>query len=139
MARATRSGLEAGLLLHGSDMDESINPIEAGLGRFVHFDGDFCGAEAVRKAASAGTERKLVGFRTEGRGAVPRAHADILSDEGIIGAVTSGGYSPSLGANIGLGYLPREATEPGTPIAVDVRGRQIPAQIVALPFYKRSR
>ncbi len=131
--------LEAGLLLHGSDMDESVNPIEAGLGRFVHFDGDFCGAEAVRKAASGGAERKLVGFRTEGRGAVPRAHAEILSEETVIGHVTSGGYSPSLGANVGLGYLPREATEPGTPIAVDVRGRQIPAQIVALPFYKRSR
>ena len=131
--------LEAALLLHGSDMDETVNPIEAGLERFVRLERDFCGADAVRAAAENGTPRRLAGFRTAERGPAPRAHHRILIDGADVGEVTSGSYSPYLDTNIGLGYLPREASEPGTPIAVDVRGRQIPAQIVALPFYKRSR
>ncbi len=131
--------LEAALLLHGSDMDETVNPIEAGLERFVRLERDFCGADAVRAAAENGTTRVLAGFRTAERGPAPRAHHRILIDGSDVGEVTSGSYSPYLDTNIGLGYLPREASEPGTPIAVDVRGRQIPAQIVALPFYKRSR
>ncbi len=131
--------LEAALLLHGSDMDETVNPIEAGLERFVRLERDFCGADAVRAAAENGTTRVLAGFRTAERGPAPRAHHRILVEGADAGEVTSGSYSPYLDTNIGLGYLPREASEPGTPIAVDVRGRQIPAQIVALPFYKRSR
>ena len=131
--------LEAALLLHGSDMDETVNPIEAGLARFVRLERDFCGADAVRAAAENGTPRVLAGFRTAERGPSPRAHHRILVEGSDVGEVTSGSYSPYLDTNIGLGYLPREASEPGTPISVDVRGRQIPAQIVALPFYKRSR
>ena len=131
--------LEAALLLHGSDMDESVNPVEAGLGRFVRLERDFCGADAVRAAAENGTPRALAGFRTAERGPAPRAHHRILIEGAEVGEVTSGSYSPYLDTNIGLGYLPREAVEPGTPISVDVRGRLIPAQITPLPFYKRSR
>ena len=131
--------LEAALLLHGSDMDETVNPIEAGLARFVRLERDFCGADAVRAAAENGAARVLAGFRTAERGPAPRAHHRILVEGADVGEVTSGSYSPYLDTNIGLGYLPKEASEPGTPISVDVRGRQIPAQIVALPFYKRSR
>ncbi len=131
--------LEAALLLHGSDMDETVNPIEAGLQRFVRLERDFCGADAVRADAENGTTRVLAGFRTAERGPAPRAHHRILIEGSDVGEVTSGSYSPYLDTNIGLGYLPREASEPGTSISVDVRGRQIPAQIVALPFYKRSR
>ncbi len=131
--------LEAGLLLHGSDMDESVNPLEAGLERFVHLGGDFCGAGAVRAAASTGVERKLVGFRTEGRGSVPRAHAEILSEEVVIGHVTSGGYSPSLSANVGLGYVPASFTTPETQLRIDVRGRPVAASVAPLPFYARPR
>lgn len=131
--------LEAALLLHGADMDETVNPIEAGLARFVRLERDFCGANAVRAAAERGTERVLAGFRTAERGPAPRAHHPILIEGAAEGVVTSGSYSPHLDTNIGLGYLPREASEPGTPIVVDVRGRHVPAQIVALPFYERSR
>lgn len=131
--------LEAGLLLHGADMDESVNPVEAGLERFVHFDGDFCGAEAVRAAAETGPGRRLIGFRTGGRGAVPRAHAGILSGGAVIGQVTSGGYSPSLDTNIGLGYVPGSLAAPGTTLQLDVRGRPVAATAVPLPFYSKPR
>ena len=131
--------LEAALLLHGSDMDETVNPVEAGLERFVRLERDFCGADAVRAAAENGTPRVLAGFRTDERGPAPRAHHRILIGGADAGEVTSGSYSPYLDINIGLGYLPIEASEPGTRIAVDVRGRQVPAQIAALPFYKRPR
>ena len=131
--------LEAGLLLHGSDMDDSVNPVEAGLERFTHLEGDFCGADAVRRAASEGTPRALIGFRTDGRGAVPRAHSDILDDVEVVGTVTSGGYAPSLDTNVGLGYVPRRLATVGTPLRLDVRGRTVPASVVRLPFYARPR
>ena len=131
--------LEAGLLLHGADMDESINLVEAGLERFTRLEGDFCGADAVRRAASEGTSRALIGFRTEGRGTVPRAHSDILDDAGAIGAVTSGGYAPSLDTNVGLGYVPRSFAAVGARLLIDVRGRTVPASVVQLPFYARPR
>ncbi len=133
--------LEAGLLLHGSDMDEGVNPVEAGLERFVNLEGEFCGGEAVREAALRGTGRRLAGFRTEGRGPSPRAHAEILGaeGEGVIGLVTSGGYSPSLDTNVGLGYVPLSYAAAGTALHIDVRGRRIPAWVVPLPFYSRPR
>ena len=131
--------LEAGLLLHGADMDASVNPVEAGLGRFVRADGDFCGAAAVRAAAEAGPERLLVGFRTAGRGALPRAHADIRADGAVVGRVTSGGYAPSLDTAVGLGYVPRRLGTPGTILEIDVRGRAVAAAVVPLPFYARPR
>ena len=132
--------LEAGLLLHGNDMDSTINPVEAGLERFVAWDaGDFCGADAVRLARDHGTERKLIGFRTPKRGPVPRQHAVIMDGEQRVGEVTSGGFSPSLDTNIGLGYVRRELAVPGRRLQVDVRGRSIGIETVPLPFYVRPR
>ena len=131
--------LEAGLLLHGADMDETVNPIEAGLRRFVRLDRDFCGAEALRSAVERGVERTLAAFRAAERGPSPRPHYAILSGGERVGEVTSGGYSPTLNANIGLGYVPTPLAEPGTPLTVDVRGREIPVQTTALPFYVRGK
>ena len=131
--------LEAGLLLHGADMSESVNPIEAGLRRFVHFGRDFCGADALRAADEQGVARKIAGFRARERGPAPRAHYAILSGGERVGEVASGGYSPALDANIGLGYVPSALAEPGTPLTVDVRGREIPVETTALPFYRRAR
>ena len=132
--------LEAGLLLHGSDMDASVNPIEAGLGRFVALDaGTFCGAEAVRAAAVKGPPRMMTGFRTTERGLVPRSHATILADGAVVGQVSSGGFSPVLDTNIGLGYLPTRLASPGTRLQVDVRGRLVDIETVPLPFYARPR
>ncbi|MCE2470077.1 MAG: glycine cleavage system aminomethyltransferase GcvT [Dehalococcoidia bacterium] len=131
--------LEAGLLLHGSDMDESVNPVEAGLERFVNLGSDFCGAEVVRRAAEEGAERRLTGFKTRQRGAVPRPHSPLVAGGERVGEVTSGGYSPTLDTTIGLGYLPARFGAPGAPIQVDVRGKVIEAETVPLPFYTRSR
>ena len=132
--------LEAGLALHGNDIDETTNPFEAGLERFVALDaGDFCGAEALRSVSAAGTARRLVGFRTQTRSAVPRQHAPILSGAKPIGEVTSGGFSPSLDTNIGLGYVPARFADPGRQLHVDVRGRTVGIETVPLPFYARPR
>ena len=132
--------LEAGLLLHGSDMDSETNPIEAGLGRFVALDkGDFCGAGPVRAAAREGTERRLVAFEMTDRGALPRSHSPLLADGAVVGQVSSGGYAPTLDINIGLGYVPAGLASPQQRLQVDVRGNLLDAVVVTLPFYSRPR
>ena len=129
--------LEAGLLLHGNDMDASVNPYEAGLDRFVEPDRDgYAAGPALRRIRDAGVSRKIVGFKMTARG-IPRAGHDILDGEGEgrIGRVTSGGPSPTLDLNIGMGYVPIAHSEVGTRIAIDARGRKVEAEVVALPFY----
>ena len=129
--------LEAGLLLHGNDMDTSVNPYEAGLDRFVEPDRDgYAAGPALRRIRDEGVSRKIVGFKMTGRG-IPRAGHDILDGDGErwIGRVTSGGPSPTLDLNIGMGYVPIAHSEVGTRIAIDARGRKVEAEVVALPFY----
>ena len=135
--------LEAGLLLHGNDMDTSVNPYEADLGRFVNPDREgYAAGAALRRIRDDGAARKIAGFRMLGRG-IARAGYDILDTEenggGCIGRVTSGGPSPSLDTNIGLGYVPVARAEPGARVAIEIRGRPVEAELTALPFYKRSR
>ena len=131
--------LEAGLLLHGSDMDSEVTPLEAGLDRFVAWDsGDFVGLEALRQARSSGLSRTLIGFRLLHRG-VPRHGNAILEGESVVGSVTSGTHSPTLDMGIGLGYVALGASNPGTLLTVDIRGRHVDAEVTALPFYSRRR
>ena len=131
--------LEAGLLLHGSDMDSTITPLEAGLERFVTWDqGDFLGLPALKDSKSRGLYRTLVGFRLLEKG-VPRHGHTILNGQGPIGSVTSGTYSPTLDMGIGLGYVALEFSDPGTRIAIDIRGRRAEAEVVTIPFYSRKR
>ena len=131
--------LEASLLLHGSDMDTSTNPLEAGLERFVNLDkGEFVGSEALRPAKAQGVQKKLVGFALVGRG-IPRSGYAILTDGQQVGAVTSGGYSPTLDKSIGLGYVAVGYAQPGTRLLIDIRGRGVEAEVVPLPFYSRKR
>ena len=127
--------LEAGLLLHGNDMDTSVNPFEAGLGRFVEPDREeYVAGKALRRIRDEGISRKLVGFSMEGRG-IARHGYRILDDGNAIGEVSSGGPSPTLDLNIGMGYVPIEYSEPGTRIEVEIRGRPVEAQVTDLPFY----
>ena len=130
--------LEAGLLLHGSDMDASVNPLEAGLDRFVYMDKEAIYSAALQRSLEEGLKRKLVGISMVGRG-VPRHGYRILSDGSAVGEVTSGGYSPSLDSYIGLGYVPTDMASPGARLDVDVRGRVVEAKVVDLPFYSRRR
>ncbi|MDP6550445.1 MAG: glycine cleavage T C-terminal barrel domain-containing protein, partial [Dehalococcoidia bacterium] len=130
--------LEAGLLLHGNEIDENTTPIEAGLERFVRFDKEYVGAGVLRRQQAAGVERKLVGLRLPGRSA-PRPEYPILDKGREIGRITSGSYSPTLGTSIAMGYvLVRHAT-PGQGVDLDIRGRLARAEVVLLPFYTRSR
>ena len=131
--------LEAGLLLHGSDMDETVNPVEAGLERFVAMTTDFCGKEVVKNALEKGSHRHLVGFRTVQRGTIPRSHAPILIETSLIGEVASGAFSPTLDMNIGLGYVPNRFAVPGTALKIEVRGKLLDAIVVPIPFYSRRR
>ena len=131
--------LEAGLLLHGNDMDVSTNPYEAGLDRFVDPDRDgYVAGEALRRIRDDGTARRIVGFRMVGRG-IARHDQAILDGAARIGTVTSGSHSPTLDTNIGLGYVPTGYSAAGTRFHVDVRGRMVEAEVTALPFYSRKR
>ena len=131
--------LEAGLLLHGSDMDTSVTPVEAGLERFVAAKTAFCGSDTIQRQLSNGPPRRLIGFQTVEKGAIPRAHSPLLAEGAVVGQVSSGGYSPTLDRNIGLGYVPVRFTSPGVNIQIDIRGKLVDAVTVALPFYSRPR
>ena len=131
--------LEAGLLLHGNDMDASVNPYEAGLARFVDPDREgYAAGEALRRVRDRGPARELVGFRMRSR-RIPR-HGYPITDCGRqIGEVTSGGYSPTLDTSVGLGYVPTGRSPVGARLSIDLRGRSEDADVVALPFYSRRR
>jgi aminomethyltransferase len=132
--------LEARLALYGNDIDETTNPIEAGLGWVVKLDkGDFVGRAALGEIAKQPPARKLVGFEMIGRG-VPR-HGYVLRDKDgrDVGICTSGSPGPTVGKNIGLGYVPAAMSEVGSHVLVDCRGKNVEAVVVATPFYKRAK
>ncbi|MCS7207590.1 MAG: glycine cleavage system aminomethyltransferase GcvT [Dehalococcoidia bacterium] len=131
--------LEAGLMLHGTDIDPSTTPLEAGLERFVDLQREgFIGREALLAQQAQGLRRRLVGFVLHQRG-VPRHGYSILYDGKVVGSVTSGGFSPTLEKDIGMGYVEPACAQPATPLEVDIRGRRVPGEVVALPFYSRRR
>ena len=130
--------LEAGLLLYGSDLDETRTPVEAGVGWMVKVDkGDFVGREVLARQKAEGVPERLTGFRLDERG-FPRPGYPLVHEGQSVGEVTSGVLSPSLGVGIGFGYLPTELSEPGTEVGVEVRGRTIPARVERPPFYKEG-
>lgn len=131
--------LEARLALYGNDITEETNPFEAGLGWTVKLNKpDFIGQAALRTIHEAPLKRQLVGFEMTGRGIARHGYALLDKAQHVIGECTSGAPSPTLGKNIGLGYVPVAMAEPETEIWVDCRGRIIPARVVETPFYRRS-
>jgi aminomethyltransferase len=130
--------LEARLPLYGNDIDETTHPFEAGLGWVVKLQkGDFIGREALARVKAAGVSRTLVGFEMVGRG-IARHGYPLLDEQGTrLGVCTSGSPAPSLGKNIGLGYVPLAQSAVGTPLHVDCRGRSVEARVVPTPFYRR--
>jgi aminomethyltransferase len=128
--------LEAGMRLHGNDIDASTNPLEAGLDWTLSLDTDFIGRDAIVQARQRGLSRVLVGFKMLDR-SIPRHGYAIVNDDQRVGTVTSGNVSFTLGYNIGMAYVPPSLAKPGTRFGVDVRGTAAPAEVVALPFYKR--
>src|SRR6266403_5942968 len=131
--------LEAGLPLCGTDMDETTTPLEAGLASVVKLDkGDFVGRAVLAEQAARGVTRRLVGLELAEPG-VPRHGYPVWRDGAAVGTVTSGTRSPTLGTYIGLAYVTADTAAPGTPVAVGIRGRRVPARVVARPFYRRVR
>ena len=128
--------LEAGLPLHGHEMDAETTPVEAGLQRFVHPDKEFVGSPVVRQQQEHGVQRKLIGLTVPGRSA-PRAGYAILDQGQNVGRITSGTFSPTLDTSIAMGYVLVRYADPGQALQVDIRGRGSPAQVVTLPFYTR--
>ena len=130
--------LEAGLCLYGHDIDETTTPVEADLAWTVakrrRARGDFPGAAIILRELAEGPRRKRVGLRPEGR--VPaRAGAAITTPDGaVIGRVTSGGYGPSVGGPIAMGYVATAHAAAGGEVSLIVRGAPRPARIVPLPF-----
>jgi aminomethyltransferase len=132
--------LEAGMRLHGVDIDETTTALEAGLGWIVGWNkGDFIGAGALRKQKASGVSRKLVGFELVDPG-IARHGYDVYAagaSAGPMGTVTSGTQTPFLKKSIGMTYLPANHTPAGSEFEVDIRGRRARARVVPMPFYKR--
>ena len=129
---------EAGLPLHGHELDEATTPIEARLERFVDFGKDFVGRDALEQQRQNGTRFTLVGLQLPGRSA-PRA-TYVLSVLGFpAGQVTSGCYSPTLDTSLGMGYVFPEYSRPGTVLEMDKRGLIEEITVTTLPHYRRPR
>ena len=124
--------LEMGYPLHGHELHTGVTPAEAGVWFAVAVDTDFRGADAARKAKEAPRARRLRGLRATGRG-VPRAEQDVLAGDRIVGRTTSGSFSPTLNTGIALAYLDADVAL-DTEVAIDVRGRRLPASVVRPPF-----
>ena len=131
--------LEAAMHLYGNDMDAATTPLEASLGWLVHLEmpAAFIGREALEQQTAAGLTRRLVGLRLEGR-AIARHGYPVLRDGAVVGEVTSGTWSPTLGQAIALAYVPADAAKLGTALAVQIRGKAEPAVVVKRPFYRRG-
>jgi aminomethyltransferase len=133
---ATR--LEAALRLYGNDMDETVNPYEAGLGWTVKLGkGDFIGRDALAKVKEDGPRRHLIGLETEA-GNIPRHGAAVSHAGGRVGTVTSGTHSFFLGHPIALAMVEGPSLRVGQKVTIEVRGREAPAEVVRLPFYRGS-
>ncbi len=132
--------LEAGMPLYGNELTTSLTPYHAGLGRVVKLDkpGDFVGRDALTKVSKSDVDSVLVGLKTPERRA-PRHGYAVLNGDEVVGEVTSGALSPTLGYSVAMAYVNRASAEPGTPLLVDVRGKKQPVEVVALPFYKRAK
>ncbi|WP_066426351.1 glycine cleavage system aminomethyltransferase GcvT [Anabaena sp. 4-3] len=131
--------LEAAMALYGQDIDDTTTPLEAGLAWLVHLDtkGDFIGRAVLEQQKAAGVQRRLVGLRTQGRN-IARHGYQILVDGKVVGEVTSGTLSPTLGYPVALAYVPTQLSKVGQQLDVEIRGKTYPANIVKRPFYKRG-
>lgn len=130
--------LEAGLCLYGADIDEDTSPVEADLAWVIparrRQNGGYPGAAILARQLAEGTRRRRVGIKPEGR-QIARGHTAIVDEHGDhIGTITSGGFSPSLEGAVAMGYVPSTLAQPGTALALAVRGTVRRAQVAPLPF-----
>ena len=132
--------LEAGMALYGHEIDESSNPMEAGVDFAISFTeekGDYVGRAAL-EAHGANKKRRLVGVTTAGK-RVPRQGYALYQGDREVGVVCSGGVSPTLDTNIGSAYVELGCDQEGTELELDIRGKRQPCSVTELPFYSRTR
>ncbi len=130
--------LEAAMPLYGHELTDTISPLEAGLGRFVRLEKDaFVGRDALLAQKEAGLARRRVGLVLRDRG-IARDGAPVLHNGEVVGAVTSGTMAPWLEQAIAMAYVPPSLAQVGTQVTVEVRGKQLNAEIKKLPFYRRA-
>jgi aminomethyltransferase len=130
---------EAGMPLYGHEIDETTNPLEAGLDWAVKFTHAFVGRQALERIQQqGGTGRRLVGLTSDGK-RCPRQGYDVRAKGQVIGRVCSGNISPTLDTNIATAYVRSEFAAPGTQLEFLVKDKAEPCQVAALPFYKRQR
>ncbi len=130
--------LEMGMALYGSDIDDTVTPLEANLGWLVKLrKGDFVGRDALVRQKARGLERKLVGFTTDER-SFPRHGYPVFVNGEPSGEVRSGTMSPTLNIPIGTAYVPPASATEGSPLEIEIRGRRIPARVQKMPFYKHG-
>ncbi len=133
--------LEAGLCLYGHDIDTTTTPIEAvllwSIGKDRRAQGGFPGAAVIQGQIASGAPRKRVGILPEGN-AIARDGAEIVIAGKVVGKITSGGFSPTLGRAIAMGYVERAQSANGAKVDLIVRGKPVPAEIVPMPFVKHA-
>ena len=129
--------LEAAMALHGQDIDEITTPLEAGLSWLVHLDskGDFIGRDVLEQQKFSGVARRLVGLKMQGRN-IARHGYQVLSTGQVVGEITSGTLSPTLGYPVALAYVPIELSQLGQQLEVEIRGKAYPSVVVKRPFYR---
>jgi aminomethyltransferase len=127
--------------LYGHELNETTDPIRAGLGWAVKLDkGPFIGREALQQAAAnAGQRPERVGLEVEGKRAAREGCSILAAENTPVGTVTSGSFAPHLEKSIAMGYVDPKHTAAGTRLLVDIRGSLTPATVVPLPFYKRKK
>lgn len=129
--------LEMGYCLYGNEINDETSPLEAGLGWVTKFTKDFVNSENIKAEKEAGIKNKLIGFELIDRG-IPRHDYEIVDADGnVIGKVTSGTQSPSLGKGIGLGYVTKDFAVEGAEIFIRIRKNDVKAKVVKTPFYKK--
>jgi len=129
--------LEAGMMLYGHEIDESVNPFEVVYAWAVDMGKEFLGKAALSRLIERGLIRKLVGFAMKGRGIARHGYA-VCKGEVKVGEVTSGTYAPTCGGAIGMAFVPLNFAREGEELEIDIRGNPVPAQVVKLPFYRRK-
>jgi len=130
--------LEAGMMLYGNDMDETISPLEVVYGWITNLEKDFVGSASLRRLKEDGLTRKLIGFEMEERG-IARHGYKVFKDESEVGVVTSGTFTPTLQKAVGFALVPIVCDKPGTDIFIQIRDHLAKARVVELPFYKRKK
>ncbi|PTM61424.1 glycine cleavage system aminomethyltransferase GcvT [Phreatobacter oligotrophus] len=130
--------LEAGLCLYGHDIDTTTSPVEAGLTWSIQkrrrAEGGFLGAARIQKELAEGASRLRVGILPDGRAPAREGTVVKSADGQPIGTVTSGGFGPTINGPLAMGYVNRRFAEPGTPVLLEVRGKDLPGKVVTMPF-----